>query len=275
MTVQQDFNDVPEIVPPGYQVNKGFYDKVRAAKPRYKQVDRQVVPPYNGRGFLVNAGHTIRVIGEEGAQIADMAFWNAHDSKETFRVGPTWLMDGYFIRVYSRLWSGVPWFRPLTTCVEDTVINTSPEDENYHHHFIGHHCTPELVEMRTGRAGMNCCHLNLLQGIEPFGLKEENILDNINVHQKVRVGPKTGRLQRMRSDSKPGDYIEFYAELDLLVSVSLCPQGDNNTIMGVPDETTVKPLAVEVYDTGIAPQEPPTWTDWRPAWKGQWEPPQS
>mmetsp|Transcript_57246 Transcript_57246/g.139579 ORF Transcript_57246/g.139579 Transcript_57246/m.139579 type:complete len:126 (-) Transcript_57246:238-615(-) len=46
-----------------------------------------------------------------------------------------------------------------------------------------------------------------------------------------------------------GDYIEFLAEIDLLVSASTCPQGDVSVACGDGDvEPVVFPLKVEVYE---------------------------
>jgi hypothetical protein len=33
----------------------------------------------------------------------------------------------------------------------------------------------------------------------------------------------------------------------------------------------VRPIAIEVHDTGVEPKAFPTWADWRPTWKGKWE----
>jgi hypothetical protein len=45
-----------------------------------------------------------------------------------------------------------------------------------------------------------------------------------------------------------GDYIEFIAEIDLLVSASTCPQGDVSIACGSTEEPKVYPLSVEVYE---------------------------
>jgi len=127
--------------------------------------------------------------------------------------------------------------------------------------------------MRVRIPGLNSCHLNFLQAITPFGLTEEDIRDNVNLFQKMRPDPETGRIYAALSDSKKGDYIEFYAEMDLLVAVSVCPNGDNTRYYSVPGKDVVLPLAIEVYATGIEPKEFPQWTDWRPTWRGKWMPP--
>ena len=253
-------------------LDKTFYDNLRAARPQYKAVDKFVIPPFNGRGVIVKNGQTFRVIEAEGPQAAAVAFWSAENPKEFYAPIRNRTGEGLFIKVYTRLWSEVPWFRPMMTCIDDTVANPSA-DSGYHHHWVvASHCSSESFEMRSGRTGINSCHLNLLQAVEPFGLGEEHLWESINVHQKVRLSPDDGKWYGARSDSKKGDYIEFYAEIDLLVAISVCPFGDNTRFGSTPDGDEVLPLAVEIYDTGIQPIESPKWTDWRPSWTGKWIP---
>jgi hypothetical protein len=256
---------------PSYQLDKDFYDILRSARLRFKRLDSFTIPPYRGRGFLVKGGHTFRVIEETGPQIGDVAFWNAQNSQEYFSAMCTWLVEGWIIRPFTRLWSELPWFRPMMTCLEDTV--RSEEDGDYHHHFMGTHCTPETVEMGYGVSGLNACRLNLLEAIEPFGLEEGNLRENINVHEKDRLDPRTGQRSITRGDGRPGDYIEFYAEMDLLVAVSVCPFGDGSANPTMYKSDVVRPLRIEIYDTGIQPKPFPMWSDWRRTWTGGWLPP--
>ena len=253
-------------------MDKPFYDKVRAAKTNYALVDKFVIQPFNGRGVIVKKGQVFRVVEEEGPQAAAVAFWNADNPREGYAPMRNRLGEGLFIKVYTRLWSDVPWLRPMMTCVEDTLINPSADAGYHHHRLVTSHCSSESLEMRSGRPAMNSCHVNLLQGITPFGLSEEHLRESINLHQKVRLGPDDGKWYGARRDSKQGDYVEFYAEIDLLVAVSVCPYGDNSKFEGIPDSDTVLPIGVEIYDTGITPKESPKWTDWRPGWSGKWIP---
>jgi uncharacterized protein YcgI (DUF1989 family) len=246
---------------PRYALDKDFYDKVRIGRSGHRLVEQFVIPPYNGRGVRVRKGHTVRIIQESGPQIGDVGFWNADNHRESFAAMRTWLVEGWIIRVNTRLWSDLPWFRPMVTCTADTVV-TDPGTE-FHHHFMGVHCSPEAAEMRFGIAGLNACLLNLLQAIEPFGVKEENLRENINVHEKNRSDPMTGKRTITRGDGKPGDYIEFFAEMDLIVGVSVCPFGDGTGNPTRSGRSLVHPLRVQVYDTGIVPKAFPAWTDWR------------
>ena len=259
--------DISETIP-RYRMDKAFYDRVKAS-PKRKLVDKFTIPPHSGRGAVVKGGQAFRVVNTEGPQVGDVALWNAHNYKEQMSSARTWQMAGYVIRPFSRVWSDAPWLRPMVTCTEDTVV-TLPKGSDFHHHFAQTHCCTEFMEARTGRPGLNSCHLNLLQAIEPFGLKEENIRDNLNVFNKFRIDQATGKVYGAGADSKPGDFIEFYAEFDLLVAISNCPNGDGS----VHYASKILPLDVEIYDTGITPQVFPGWTDWRPNWRGQWVEPE-
>jgi uncharacterized protein YcgI (DUF1989 family) len=252
---------------PKYSLDTSFYEKVRSAKHTHKLIERFIISPYSGRGFIAKRGHTFRVIDEEGPQVADVMLWNAHDKTEYFSMARTWLMEGMFVRPLTRLWSDVPRFRPIAICTDETVDSRKP-DGDYGHHFVKTHCCPEVMEARLGKAGLNACHLNLLQAIEPFSLGESDMHDNINVHQKVRIDVKTGKSVSQRSASQAGDYIEFYANIDLLVAVSVCPNGDNTAHQAA----IVRPIGIEIYDTYTEPPDFPKWTDWRPGWKGRWVP---
>jgi uncharacterized protein YcgI (DUF1989 family) len=273
MSINRAERGLSEAYNPSCQFDAVFYDKIRATQIGRQPVEAFIIPPYNGRAFIVNRGQAFRIIEAEGPQVGDVTVWNTHNPKEHFRPGRTFLLEGWMLRRNTQLWSDVPWFRPLATCLEDTVVNTSPPSAGFNNHIVtGAHCTPEMYERNAGRVGVNACHLNFLQAIEPFGLKEDDIDDNFLVFQKMRVDPKDGRKYSVPCDGKKGDYIEFYAELDLLVAVSVCPVGAGGIRGVMPEDVVVRPLGIEIYETGVEPKEFPKWTDWRPAWKGKWVP---
>lgn len=254
---------------PQYAFDPAFYDHVREARANYTLAQRAVISPNNGQGFEVKKGQLFRVIQETGPQVVDVAMWNLHDPREIFRPEHSFLIEGWFIRENTRLWSDVPYFRPMATCIEDTVQVL----EGWRNHsMLGSHCTSEFLEMRSGRKGLNSCHLNLLQAIQPFGLSEENIQDNFNLYMPCRIDDQSGKMEITAAKARPGDYAAFYAEIDLLVAVSVCPMGDGSFAATTPEKVTLHPLGVEVLDTGIEPREFPERYDWRPHWQGQWEP---
>ena len=94
---------------PAYQLDKGFYDRVRAAKPRYQLVDKLIIPPLTARAFIVKRGQTFRIIQERGPQAAVVALWNAENPKEFYNPMRSRVPEGVFMTVYTRLWSEIPW----------------------------------------------------------------------------------------------------------------------------------------------------------------------
>ncbi len=254
-----------------HQLDVAFYDDIRAGKPAFRLAERFVIPPFSGRGFLVKGGQTFRIIEEGGPQVATLVLWNAKNPNEFFSSCRTLVAEGWQVKPNIRLWSEIHHYHPLATCIEDTVVTTPPTGE-FHHHFVSSHCTPETLEMISGVGGLNSCQTNLVRAIQPFGLKEEDIHDSLNLHQKIKLDAKDLKYFAARSDGKPGDYVEFFAEMDLLAAVSVCPSGDNTRHYSTPEDGIALPIGVEIYDTGINPKPPPQWADWRKDWKGYWEP---
>lgn len=256
---------------PDSKLDSDFYAALRAAKSNYRLANSLSISPFAGQAFIVKRGQTFRVVEESGPQVGTVALWNADDPRESFIAGRTMAADACFVTPYVRLFSDVPRFRPMVTCLEDTVTRKTIRT-GFHHHIVGTHCSPETMEMCFGTSEMNTCRLNLLRAIEPFGLREEDLHDNVNVHQKTYLDPVTGRVSVAPSDARPGDYIEFYAEMNVLVAVSVCPFGDGTADPTKPGTDAVRPLRIEIYDTGTEPKSFPTWTDWRLTWRGRWIP---
>ena len=253
---------------PPYAFDPTFYEQVRNAKADYRQIENTVIPPNNGKGFSVKKGQIFRIVQVEGPQVVDVALWNLHEPREIFRPEHSFLIEGWFVCENTRFWSDVPYFRPMATFIEDTVDN----QVGWHNHLVlGSHCTSEFLEMRSDRKGLNSCHVNLLQAIEPFGLSEENIQDNFCVCMPSRINDETGKMEITATKARAGDYVAFYAEIDLLVAVSVCPMGDGSFAATTREKITVRPVGVEILDTVIEPQEFPKRYDWRPHWRGSWE----
>ena len=72
--------------------------------------------------------------------------------------------------------------------------------------------------------------------------------------------------QRRACPAKPGDYFEFFAEIDILCALSTCPGGDLSRFGwgegtgGVDMLDCCRPLGIEVYDI----QDDAVLKDWKP-----------
>ena len=174
----------------------------------------------DGFAFVVPENHNFKFELLEGQQILDVAIWSKDNPKnEFFSMHHTLFLNGRFLRKGSLLWSDYKIRRVIAECVDETEYESSKD--GWVHHFLVGYCDDEENN------GMGSCKTNFLYSIEEFGLRVENLNDNtITLFTKVRTLLYSGRLQAAISDSKEGDYITFKSYIDLIVSVSLCPQID-------------------------------------------------
>lgn len=67
------------------------------------------------------------------------------------------------------------------------------------------------------------CYENLSRALEPYGIAPEDIPSPFNLNQHMIIDGKTGKMEHTTVRAKPGSYVEFRAEMDLLVALSACP----------------------------------------------------
>lgn len=251
---------VEEIGFPEPPLNREFYEGLRRARPAFRLVDESIISlEERGLAFVVKKGQTARIVCVEGPQIVDACFWNANDFAERFWNDQTLNREGTHLTTFSRIWGTMPRYRPMMTIIEDTVENKPTHPGARHHILLGAHCNPHywywaLKDKNHPYVTEFNCYCNLSRAVAPFGLGPEDLHDNINLFQKTRIDAETGRYVSEVSDAKQGDYVEFYAEIDVLMAVSICPCGSGNYYW-TEGEQDVKPLGIEIYETGIQPIE--------------------
>ena len=233
-------------------VTQELYERVRAAQKRYVQVEQFEIPPPSGHGFKVRAGQVARFLISHGPQIVDLDVFNADNPQERLWANQTLSREGFWLTVFSRLWSNMPLFRPLATITEDTVKTDQSQGPARHHHIFGAHCNPHYWYISTGKRDLPSCYDNLCKAIAPFGLAPEHVHDNLNLFQKT-LRLSNGTSMSVRSDARVGDYVDFYAELNLLMAASLCPRGSGKTEPSDPVQERF-PITVQIFETGIEPQ---------------------
>lgn len=222
------------------------------------------IPACDARSWRVPAGWLWRIVCTEGPQVADMNAWGWHNPAERFYTSKTRQMHSTHLTVGDRLWSNFPYLRPLATIVEDTIAYGFDEDGAGVHDVIGSRCDPYTHHMLSGESTNTCCHSNLTRQALRDGLREEDVHDVLNVFMCTGFTKDTHQYFTKPSPVVPGDYLEFLAETDLLVSASACPQGDVSMACGAGGEPLTYPLGVEVYEPrdgwlescGWAPSEP-------------------
>jgi uncharacterized protein YcgI (DUF1989 family) len=86
---------------------------------------------------------------------------------------------------------------------------------------------------------------------------EEMVHDVLNVFMCTGFTRDTGQYFMKASPVRPGDYLEFFAEIDLLGALSACPGGDCSSEHSS-DTAICHPLKVEIFS---AP--PDALADWQ------------
>eukprot|EP00542_Grammatophora_oceanica_P020202 CAMPEP_0194031866 /NCGR_PEP_ID=MMETSP0009_2-20130614/4939_1 /TAXON_ID=210454 /ORGANISM="Grammatophora oceanica, Strain CCMP 410" /LENGTH=289 /DNA_ID=CAMNT_0038672129 /DNA_START=107 /DNA_END=976 /DNA_ORIENTATION=- len=218
------------------------------ASGKAKLIHEVEIPPYDARSWVVKAGQIWRIVCHKGPQVADMNCWSLTNPSERFYSSKTRQIHATHLTTGDRLWSNMPYVRPLATIVHDTIAYGWDEDGAGVHDVIGSRCDPYTNFLMTGNEKHTCCHSNLLRQARRDGLTEEDVHDVLNVFMCTGFTKDTHQYFTKPSPVQVGDYLEFLAETDLRVSASTCPQGDVSIACGAGGEPVVYPLKAEVYE---------------------------
>ena len=215
------------------------------------------VAPRDGGCIFVPAGAFFRIVSVEGPQVGDLNLWNADNLSERFYSGKTRALHGSHLDKGDRLWSSFPYLRPMATITEDTLgWYGFDEFGGGVHDVIGTRCDPYTGRLLSGHDYHHCCHSNLTRALAAFtGLPlteaEAHVHDVMNVFMCTGFTRDTGQYFMKASPVRPGDFIEFHAEIDLIVGLSACPGGDCSSEHSS-DTAQCHPLLIEVWDPGEA-----------------------
>ena len=226
-----------------------FYENARQ---ELTQAAELIVPPRDAKAFHVPKGHFFRIVSVEGPQVGDLNLWNAGDLTERFFSGKTRALHATHITTGARLWSTLPFLRPMATITHDTLGWYGWDaDGGGVHDVIGTRCDPYTNQLLKGVAYHHCCHSNLTRALAaetgmPLAEAERHVHDVLNVFMCTGFTRDTHQYFMRASPVRPGDFLEFFAEIDLLAALSTCPGGDCGASHS-DDEARCYPLKVEVY----------------------------
>lgn len=247
-------------------VSPAIYEPIGADTSSRRERQNLVIPVRSGASWVVPAGSVVRFTTLEGPQVLDVNLWSLHNPRERFWASRTRQMYGAHVTVGDRLWSSLPYLRPLATVVGDTLNYGRDEDGAGCHDLLGTRCDPYVSAVLSGTAYDFHCHSNLTRAVAPHGLTEFDVHDVINVFQVTGLMPEDERYFMKACPAEPGDYFELFAETDLLMAASTCPGGDLSVPLWGPDagaEPNCNPIQVQVFD--VDPQLLADWTPSMPA----------
>ena len=238
---------------------------LRASRDTAEKHSEILVPPRGARCFSAAAGQFFRISAVDGPQVGDLNLWHASDLSERFYSGKTRALHGTHVSTGDRMWSAFPYLRPMATITTDTLDWYGFDKYGGSvHDVIGTRCDPYTHNLLAGGQYHHCCHSNLTQALAAqtgLDLKaaEAHVHDVLNVFMCTGFSRDTGQYFMKASPVRPGDYIEFFAEIDLVGALSACPGGDCSAEHSS-DQAAGYPLRIEVFTPQVPPrgwQSPP------------------
>jgi uncharacterized protein len=190
-------------------------------------VEEIVIAPNTGRAFTVDRGRRLQVYG---TTIADFVAFDAHNVRDRFDQARTKTYNAtiYITRGHTLMTKGN---EPLMTVTADTYsegthdmqkgmcsaarVQRAVEEGRIREYYNRDIAPADLPD--------HGCWENLSRALAPHGIAPEDVPSPFNLFQTIRLELPSGKLSNTNVRPKPGTYIEFQAERDVLVGISACP----------------------------------------------------
>ena len=181
-----------------------------------KIVKEWIIPVREYSAFTMRRGQTLRFVDMEGKQVPDLVCFNERDLAEHLNMGNSLLLNKRReLRQGDVLYSVI--CNPMMT-----IVGYSNEES----YAYGPMCSEELNRIRYGVPGTRNCWDNFAMALAPWGFNPRQIPNAFVPFMRVEVEPD-GTMEIREPTSRPGDFYDLKAEMDLLVAVSNCPQERN------------------------------------------------
>jgi urea carboxylase-associated protein 1 len=167
---------------------------------------------------VVRKGQVLRIVDTCGQQAVDTLFYRADDFNERYSAQDTLREQGSaYVVEGTKLISN-----------EGRVMARMIANEGGAHDTSAGACSCESNSVRFGHhvKYQHACRENFVMEVTKHGMSKRDVVPNINFFMNVPVEPG-GNLAIVDGESKPGDYVELVAEMDLLCVISNCPQINN------------------------------------------------
>ena len=242
----------PVICYPNESINDNL-KILHEARKYIKQIDEVIVPPRDAKTFQVKSGNFFRIESIEGPQVGDLNLFQADNLEEKFYSGKTRALYGTHISVGDKMLSSFPYLRSLATITWDTLDWYGyDKDGGSVHDVIGTRCDPYTYKLTSNNDYHYCCHSNLTRALVTekkikLDDAEKIVHDVLNVFMLTGFTNETKQYFMKSSPVRPGDFLEFFAETDLLGVLSACPGGDCGSEHSS-DAAKCYPLKVSIWD---------------------------
>jgi uncharacterized protein len=164
----------------------------------------------------LSRGQVLRLVDLQGRQAVDFLCYSAADPQDRYAAADTMKINGnIFIGKGTVIYSVN--CNPMFTVTDDTCG---------FHDTLGGCCSSALNRKRYGRPEDPSCRQNFLGELLRYGMGPRDMVANLNFFMYVPVAAN-GAMGMGPGISKPGDYVDLRAEMDVLAVVSNCPQVNN------------------------------------------------
>ena len=176
--------------------------------------DLKLIPARRGVADRMKKGQTLRVVNTHGSQVVDFWAFNAEDLTEPMSMEHTHV---HLCRIIPQVGDSLTTNkrRPILTITKDT----SP---GIHDTLIAS-CDIYRYEQLGAVGYHDNCTDNLGMALKEIGLERIIHPAPFNLFMNIPV-VDGNNVEFEPAVSKPGDYIEFRAEMDCVVAFSTCPQ---------------------------------------------------
>lgn len=190
-----------------------------------RKILERVVPGKQGLAVELELGQHLRVVDLEGQQVVDMALFNLQNLRE--KLSTSYSRTRYIPKSpgeyvpRDRLTEGDTLMSTLCRPMMTIIHETAPEKGVHDCH--NRMCNRYLYEVQLGVGPQDGCHEIISRAVAPYDLLPEDIPDTLDINMRYEHDCANRRWVIGLPASRPGDYVEFRAEMPLLVGLSACP----------------------------------------------------
>jgi uncharacterized protein YcgI (DUF1989 family) len=196
-----------------------------------------VMAPGTGKAIELLQGQILRIEQVEGGQCVDFNCFNLHDYKEFMHCGRTRTVHGFHPSVGTFMWSAPPRERAMLYILADSVGRND---------VLFPRCSAYVYESAYGFAVHTNCHDIQAEAQREYGLTPDDVHDSFNLFMWTGVD-KDGHAYMTRQTSKPGDYVDLLALMDVLAVPNVCGADVMRT-----SNFSLKPIKLTVFTATAA-----------------------
>lgn len=174
------------------------------------------------RGYLrarpLAQGDVMRLIDLEGKQVPDVVLYDAGNLKN-----PSSCMNTKLIHQRWKIGEGDVVYSKFCDRMATIIKDTCGDNV-----FDGGFCNAEVNFVRYGIDGTHSCRANLTAAMARYGFNQYDLeVDSCFVPFMNIQHEPDGSFKIREPKSRPGDYMDLRAEMNLLVTASNCPSERN------------------------------------------------